>query len=312
MFYEISNNKLSEVNMDKLDNKEIVIGYISIEEFEKCYNEFGFSDSNYNDCKVHSANFRNSIEIYDDYSFGLVSVLNLHDVFGARDKLAFFIKKNIFLVIDIEDFDSSTRDIFEYAVNRFKPENVTLEKVIYGFFDRLMYDDNKVMENIEFSISELEDRINESDIDKSFINEITAMKKELILIRNYYEQFITIGEELQENENNLFSEEDLRYFKIFTDKVTRLSSNTTMLKDYTVQVRESYDALLNYNLNNVMKIFTVVTTIFLPLTLIVGWYGMNFTAMPELTWIYGYPVVIIISIVIVVVCIIFFKKKKLL
>ena len=59
-----------------------------------------------------------------------------------------------------------------------------------------------------------------------------------------------------------------------------------------------------------MTVLTVVTSIFLPLTLIAGWYGMNFRYMPELKWRYSYPIVIAISIVIVVVCLIWFKRKK--
>ncbi len=312
MIFQIQENILENVDIENVKEGLVATGYIGFEEFEKSYESFGFSESNYNECKIHSTNFRNSIEIYDDYTFGLVNLLNLRDVFGPRDKFAFFIKKNLFLLVNIEDADSSTKKIFETSINRFKPENITLEKIIYGFFDGLMYDDNKIMENIEINISNLEDKIQEDHIEKIFVSELIAIKKELIMIRNYYEQFVTIGEELQENENDIFSEEDLRYFKIFTDKVSRLSNNTAMLKDYTVQVREAYDALLNYNINKVMKIFTVVTTIFLPLTLIVGWYGMNFTHMPELTWTYGYPLVIIMSLAIVVICIIFFKSKDLL
>ena len=56
----------------------------------------------------------------------------------------------------------------------------------------------------------------------------------------------------------------------------------------------------------------MVTTIFLPLTLIAGWYGMNFPGMPEFEWKYGYPAVIVISILIIVLEILYFKKKKML
>jgi magnesium transporter len=59
-----------------------------------------------------------------------------------------------------------------------------------------------------------------------------------------------------------------------------------------------------------MTVLTVVTSIFLPLTLIAGWYGMNFRYMPELEWPYSYPVVIVVSIIIVVVCLVWFKRKK--
>ncbi len=59
-----------------------------------------------------------------------------------------------------------------------------------------------------------------------------------------------------------------------------------------------------------MTILTVITSIFLPLTLIAGWYGMNFRYMPELNWPWSYPIVFVVCIVIVVACLIFFKKKK--
>ena len=79
-----------------------------------------------------------------------------------------------------------------------------------------------------------------------------------------------------------------------------------------MQLRETHDAMLDYNLNNIMKLFTVITTIFLPLSLIVGWYGMNFENMPELGWRYGYLGVIVFSVIVVVCCFIIFKKYKLL
>ena len=75
------------------------------------------------------------------------------------------------------------------------------------------------------------------------------------------------------------------------------------------RVREAYQALLDIESNKVMKLFTVITSIFLPLTLLVGWYGMNLS-MPETASRYTYPVVIIVSIAIVVGAIVYFKRKR--
>ena len=79
-----------------------------------------------------------------------------------------------------------------------------------------------------------------------------------------------------------------------------------------MQLRELYQSEQGARQNRTMEILTVVTTIFLPLTLLTGWYGMNFVNMPELTWKYGYIAVIAVAAAMVIAEIIYFKKKKLL
>lgn len=91
-------------------------------------------------------------------------------------------------------------------------------------------------------------------------------------------------------------------------KTERYYENVLNLREAVTQVRESYQAQVDINLNYTMKIFTVITTIFLPLTLIVGWYGMNFE-MPEYHWNHSYAMVIGLSISVVVAGVAFFKKR---
>jgi magnesium transporter len=261
------------------------------------------------ECQNKDYSFRGSIDNYEDYCFGILNIIDIKDVLGERDRIGFYIKNNFFLLIDITDKDSSTAAIFDYVIQQIKSPKITVEKLIYTFFDRLLYRDFKSIEKMEFDIAALEEQLNNNINKKVFNSKLLVMKKNMLLLRNYYEQLIDIGEELQENDNSLFAEENLRYFKLFTDKVTRLADNIKFMHECLVQLREAYEASIDISLNNIMKIFTVVTTIFLPLTLIVGWYGMNFP-MPELTWKYGYICVIILSIAVVLLCMWFFKKKK--
>lgn len=88
-----------------------------------------------------------------------------------------------------------------------------------------------------------------------------------------------------------------------------LKNETERLREYAMQVSGEYQSQVDIAQNRVMQLLTIVTTIFLPLSLIVGWYGMNFD-MPELNWEYGYPVVIVLAVVIVAVLIRYFKRKK--
>ena len=98
--------------------------------------------------------------------------------------------------------------------------------------------------------------------------------------------------------------------KHFTERVARLHSEALMLREYAGQIQDSYRAQVDIKQNKIMKTLTVVTTIFLPLSLIAGWYGMNFSNMPELHWAGGYPMVILLSLLIVTGCVILFKKKR--
>lgn len=311
MIYEFD-GELRETSIGKLRGECLTAGLLSIEAFKASYQRFGFAEHNLQECIAETAKFRSGVEIYETYSFGILNIIQAEDVYGIRDKMGFFIKQNLFLVVDIQDEDNSTQDVFQSAVRRFSPDAMTLEKLVYGFLDGLLYADNQKLEAKELVIAAMEEEIHAGTIDRSFISSILASKKEITILRNYYEQMIEVGENLADNENELFPTDGLRYFKIYTGKAERLRDNCQMLKENLVQVREAYSSSLDYSINTVMKMFTVVTTIFQPLTLIVGWYGMNFTNMPELTWQYGYPAVIVLSLMIAAFCLWWFRRKRLL
>ena len=80
------------------------------------------------------------------------------------------------------------------------------------------------------------------------------------------------------------------------------------MRDYTLQVQDLYKSHLDIKQNHIITMLTVITSIFMPLNLITGWFGMNFTNMFGLK--NGYPFVVVICIVIVISCLLFFKKKK--
>ncbi len=115
-----------------------------------------------------------------------------------------------------------------------------------------------------------------------------------------------MAQEFEENENKFFTDIEMRQFHMVEKRIAR----PQILREYGLQIRELFQAEIDIRQNRIMKILTIVTTIFLPLTLVAGWYGMNFSNMPELSWKYGYPAVIVISLVIVMICLWIMKKKK--
>ena len=122
-----------------------------------------------------------------------------------------------------------------------------------------------------------------------------------------YEKLIM---DMEENENGFFTKKRLKYFGIIADRADRLMGRTAHLLEYAKQVQDAYQAQVDAQQNRNMQFLTVISTIFFPLTLITGWYGMNFKNMPELE--NGYPGVVFLSLVVIAGCIFIFKKKKIL
>ena len=220
-------------------------------------------------------------------------------------------KKCIFFTKDLLVFICEDDRFVEEIFSKIKSMEIkckNLSKMLHIFFDKLTSEDTYFIENIEQEITKLEEGLITSKED-NYLNKIIILRKKLLKLKRYYERLLNIAESIEENDNNLIDEKTIKYFRMFTNRSNRLCQAINNLRDYVTQVREAYQAQVDINQNTLMKLFTVVTTIFLPLTLIVGWYGMNFN-MPEYGWSYGYPLVIVISITIVVACVVWFKKNK--
>jgi magnesium transporter len=309
MFYILNDEEPKQVEIEDISPDMISVGYLTKEELDKNYDKLKIKKNVIEECMRDQTHFRTSVDTYEEFSFGIINIIDVMNVHGPKDRVAFIIRENQLILVELIDEDESSRQMFESAVTKFR-QNATLGKVIFGILESLLKNGNRPLELTEYKIMEMEKNLVNGKIDQNLNKEIFNLKNSLSILRNYYEQLVYMGDELQENENELFEEDDLRYIRIFALKAERLSNNTQVLSENLIHLREALDASLNYSLNKTMKFFTVVTTIFLPLTLIVGWYGMNFKYMPELTWKYGYFTVIVLSILVVIGCLFLFKRKK--
>ena len=310
MYYQFGPNGMKQIDERDIDENQITAGYITLSRLKDCWRKFGFSKANVDQCGEERRYFRSSIAVYEDYCFFTLTDADASHPQEDEDCVALFIKKNLLLVVDVFDRDMSTEKNFKAAIRRYPAMNVTLERLVYAFLDSLIAGDNRVLEDLEFRIHKLEGGIFEGEVDDDFNRTLLGHKTDLLYLRNYYVQFMDIGQELINNENDLFDEDSLFYFRIFREKAERLMQNVTMLADNVFQIREAYQSMLDVNLNNTMKVLTVISSIFMPLTLITGWFGMNFVNMPMLKWQFGIPAVVVISAVVVAAMVILFKKKK--
>lgn len=309
MLYILQDNEIKKTQIENVNADVISIGFLSMEQLAQHQDKLGIQMNVIVEYIKDQTHLRSNVDVYREFSFGIINIVNVLNLHEPKDRIAFIIKKNQFILVKLKDEDDSCKEMFEHAITRFQ-QSATLGKIIFGILESLLLNGNKPLEVIETKIIRMEQKLVNNDINEHLNRDIFQLRKDLSVLKNYYEQLVDIGEDLLENKNNLLLEEDLRYFSIFIAKAERLSHNTQLLSEDLIHVREALDASLNYSLNKVMKFFTVVTTIFLPLTLLVGWYGMNFTNMPELTWKYGYVTVIVVSILMIIISMYLFKKKK--
>ena len=207
------------------------------------------------------------------------------------------------------DESSSAEDIIQSIRRSKRLRSPSLGRFLYDFLDYIVKDDLRLLEKYEEELEKMEQLIDREEI-SGLTSRTNAIRSDLRKLLIHYDQLIDLSQELEENENGFFDAENLRYFRLFLGRVDRLYNTASSLRDYAMQIGDLNKAHLELKQNNIMTVLTVVTTIFMPLTLITGWYGMNFRYMPELDTVWGYPLVFGICILIIAGSLIFFKKKK--
>lgn len=186
----------------------------------------------------------------------------------------------------------------------------SLERFIYDFLEMIINLDRDRLESYDSELSKIENLIEREDAELDSVERANEIRGDLRILRVHYEQLLDFTQELEENENNFFKPDNLRYFRLFSNRIERFRDTAKAVEDHAVQIRDIYKAHTDIKQNRIMTVLTVVTTIFMPLTLIVGWYGMNFRYMPELNSAWGYPAVIAVSALILIGSLLYFKKKK--
>ena len=190
-----------------------------------------------------------------------------------------------------------------------KNSAISNDDLLYRFFGMMLQGD---MEHLDT----FEDHLNKTIDDlligkaKNVTRNIMARRQELLRLKHYYEQIDTIFDEISMSDNSPLSEASSKKIRILGSRTDRYLKKIENLQAILSQVGDTYQSQLANQQNELMKFFTVVAAIFLPLTLLTGWYGMNFKIMPELEWEYGYPVILAVASLLIVGQIVYFKHKK--
>ena len=237
---------------------------------------------------------------------GTFSIPDRANISGPRHLFSFALDEKGIVLVDDTGYVGELLD----SISRTKKWRLpSLERFLYDLLEITIAQDLTLLEKSENRLNRIEESIMRGEID-TYPVEMNDLRGDLLDLRVHYEQLIDLSQELEENENGFFRDENLRYFHMFTERVLRLQDIVTGQREYVMQIRDLLQSQLEVRQNRIMTLLTVITSIFLPLTLIAGWYGMNFRYMPELEWRYAYPVVIAVCILIVLACLRWFKRNK--
>ncbi len=243
-----------------------------------------------------------TFESYKNYTLFVLPMYNVRQAGKtANQVIVYFDHEDLFFLCE-------TKGGYECVSSLFTTEE-TNEHALWNFFQNLLKNDMDNLEDLECEVADAE-MAAMVRFQNDYIRKIITYRKELLRLKRYYEQLDAIMDNLTLNENKILTEEGIRHFTILGGRTTRYLGNVHNLRDYVTQMREAYQAQIDIEQNNLMRLFTVITAVFLPLTLMVGWYGMNFPNMPEMNWEYAYPVFAGISALVCIALLALFKKKR--
>ncbi|WP_027395109.1 magnesium/cobalt transporter CorA [Aquimarina latercula] len=254
---------------------------------------------------------RPKIDEYDSYLFVVVKML----YFDKNEKLSiehisFVLGKNY--VISFQEADG---DVFDGIRNRIrtgkgKVRTTGADYLLYALMDAIVDNYFNLIEVMGDKIEKLEDDLFEAKSNDNITYEIQSLKKEILRIRRAVFPLREVVNRIEKSDHILIEEKTQFYLRDLYDHIIQVSENIEIYRDMIWGLMDMYMTTISNKMNEVMKVLTIIASIFIPLTFLAGIYGMNFENIPELKFKYGYYVLWGIMIFVFFGLLYYFRKKK--
>lgn len=270
---------------------------------------------------------------FDLHHLILEDVLNT----GQRPKFEDF-GKNVFIVLKMLSYDEELHaveseqvslivganfvisfqervgDVFDPIRERIRNNKGRVRKMkadylAYSLVDSVVDSYFAILERVGEKIESMEEEL-VSDPTEKTMQQIHAMKREMILLRKSVWPLREVISGLQRSGSALIGEVTSVYLRDVYDHTIQIIDTIESFRDMVSGMLDIYLSSISNKMNTIMKVLTIIATIFIPLTFVAGVYGMNFESMPELKWKYGYPAVWVVMLVIGTIMLIYFRRKK--
>ena len=252
---------------------------------------------------------RPKIDEFEDYIFGAFRMLYVNDDNElVGEHVALVLMKNCVLVFQEldEDVFNGVRDRLSAKSGRIRTRDS--DYLFFALLDSIIDNYFVVLENVGHKIEVLEEEVYENP-NREVARRIQQLKKEVLKIRQWIYPVKELVGRLIDSESSLIHKDTKLFLRDAHDHSYEINESLQIYREMTMSLMEMYMSNMSNKMNEVMKVLTIMASIFIPLTFIAGIYGMNFDHMPELHWEYGYYLVWGIMIALFVIMLIYFKKK---
>lgn len=254
---------------------------------------------------------RPKIDEYEDYLFVVLKML----YYDTNEKLiieqvSFVLGKNYVLT-----FQESEGDVFGTIRERLRLckgriRGLKSDYLLYALIDAIVDNYFSIIETLGNKIEDLEIELFAGNARENINIEVQQLKREILRIRRAIFPLREIINRIEKNENKLIYKRTITYYRDIYDHLIQVSDNIDIYREMIWSLMDMYMTTISNRMNEVMKVLTIIATIFIPLTFIAGIYGMNFEHMPELHYEYSYYILWGLMIILFLAMLLYFKRKK--
>lgn len=252
------------------------------------------------------------ISFFDGYVFIVFNILEYKDKEVISKELNIILSEDYIVTVCKEDLSiieeliEDIKDSKNCFILKEKPMPCIL---LYYILDRIIVRNYDVISSLEAQADKIEISILKNP-KQGQIDELIHLRRQVYKIRKFLNPLRYIGDSLVSNDNSIIKQDSLKFFKNLNNKLDKLMMALESLIQNLALVREAFESEIANKTNDLMKVFTIIATIFLPLNLITSMYGMNVKHIPLVEIDYGYYYIVLIMILVSIFMIFLFKKKK--
>ncbi|MCQ6276248.1 magnesium/cobalt transporter CorA [Bacillus sp. V3B] len=251
---------------------------------------------------------RPKLDYYNEYTFFVTHTVKDFDRYIEKEELNCFVGDHYIVSFHSKPVMEVSL-VWDRLMSQNNIEQWNAHFVFYDILDKIVDNYFPIIYKIEDELDRLESNPQNKSMDR-LMNELFDIRSMLLNLRHTVNPMRDLLYRMLNSHHLKGVRERRAYFSDIYDHLLKLSEMVMSNREVTTDIRDSYLSLNSHQTNNVMKVLTIITSIFAPLTFVAGIYGMNFEYMPELTWEYGYFFVLGFMGIMGIVMFLWFKKKK--